>query len=164
MQFVNATQAAVTPSATEVYGITTLTQTPTPPFTVLNQLLTPVSVAAQTTAEQGFTVPGLAFTNSSPCTVFVNKPSYQTGLVIAGVRVSAANTLQITYENVTAAAIVPTAENYTIGVFNAVGPGGGVPGSWVALSARTSYVQLVNLVNEMQQALAESGIGAFRGA
>lgn len=162
--FINASAAAVTPSATEIYGVTVLSQTPVVPFTVLNRNLTPVSVAAQTTAEQAFTITGLPYINSSPCTVVVNKPSYQKGLAIAGVRVSAANTLQITYQNVTAAAIVPTKENYTIGVFNAVGPGGGAPGSWVALSARAGYVQLFNLVNEMQQTLSDSGIGAFKGA
>jgi hypothetical protein len=134
------------------------------PFQVFNQQLAPVSVAANTTAEQGFTVTPLPYINSSPCTVVVNKPSYQTGLAIAGCRVSAANTLQLNFKNVTAAAITPATEIYTIGVFNAVGPGGGAPGSWVALNARTSYAQLFNLVNEMQQALSESGIGAFKGS
>jgi hypothetical protein len=164
LSFINATQAAVTPSATEIYGVTVLSQSPVVPFMVNSDLLTPVSVAAQTTAEQTFTFVGLPFINSSPSTVFVNKPSFQPGLVIAGCRVTAANTLGITFENVTAAAITPLAEVYTVGVFNAVGAGGGAPGSWVALSARTGQVQLLNLVNELQQALSESGLGAIKGA
>ena len=163
VQFINATQGALTPSATEIYGVTVLSQSPVVPFTVLTPKLAPVSIAAQTTAEQTFTVTGLPFINSSPSTVIVNKPSAQAGLAIAGCRVTAANTLGITFENVTAAAITPSTEVYTVGVFNAVGAGGGVPGSWVALSARTGMVQMLNLVNEMQQALSESGIGAFEG-
>jgi len=164
IQFINATGAAVTPSATEIYGVTVLNQQPIIPFSVLNVNLTPTSVAAQTTAEQQFTVTPLAFINSSPCTVVINKPSWQAGLAIAGARVSAANTLQITYENVTAAAITPVAEVYTIGVFNAVGPLTGVPGSWVALGARTGCGQTINLTNELQQALGEAGVGIIRGA
>jgi len=161
--FINATQTAATPSATEIYGVTVLSQTPLTPFTVLNYTLTPVSVAANTSAEQTFTVTPLPFINSSPSTVFVNKPSLTPGLAVAGCRVSAANTLAINYINVTATAITPVAETYTIGVFNAVGPGGGVPGSWVALCARTGDGQTLNLVNEFQLALSESGIGAING-
>jgi hypothetical protein len=162
LQFMNATAAAITPSATDVYFVTTFQQTPLSPFTVLTSQLAPTSVAANTTAEQTFTVAGLPFINSSPSTAFVNKPSFQAGLGIAGVRVSAANTLAITFENVTAVAIIPATEIYTIGVFNAVGAGGGVPGSWVALSA--SRVGLTNLVNEMQQTFSESGLSAMKGA
>ena len=160
--FVNASAAAVTPSATEVYFVTTMTQTPSSPFIVLTSLLSPTSVAANQTAEQTFTVTGLPFVNSSPATVFVNKPSFQAGLAIAGCRISAANTLAITFENVTATAIVPNAEIYTIGCFTAVGPGGGVPGSWVALSSLRMNSR--NLENELQQTLAENGLGAMKGA
>lgn len=70
--------------------------------------LTPASVAANTTAEQTFTVAGLVTTS----TVIVNKPTSQAGLGIAGVRVSAADTLAITFINATASPIVPTAESY----------------------------------------------------
>jgi hypothetical protein len=78
--------------------------------------------------------------------------------------VSAANTLAITYMNVSATTITPVAENYTIGVFNAVGPGGGVPGSWVALAARTGDGQTINLCNEVQQGICEAGLGILKGA
>ncbi|MFC4275567.1 hypothetical protein [Achromobacter aloeverae] len=74
--------------------------------------LSPASVAANTTAEQTFTVPGLAVGDA----VWVNKPTLQAGLGIAGARVSAANTLAITFINATASPIVPTAsEAYRIG-------------------------------------------------
>lgn len=78
----------------------------------LSATISPASVAANTTAEQTFTVTGLAVGD----VVFVNKPTSQAGLGIAGVRVSAANTLAINFVNATASPIVPTAgEVYQIG-------------------------------------------------
>jgi len=67
--------------------------------------LTPAEVAANTTAEQTFTVTGLTTADK----VFVNKPTAQAGLGIVGQRVSAANTLAITFANVTGSPITPTA-------------------------------------------------------
>ena len=72
---------------------------------ILNVTLSPASVAANTTAEQTFTVAGLQVGDF----VEVNKPSVQAGLGIVNTRVSAANTLAITFANNTAAPIVPTA-------------------------------------------------------
>jgi hypothetical protein len=74
--------------------------------------LTPAAVAANTTAEQIFAVSGLAVGD----VVFVNKPSAQAGLGIAGARVSSAGNLAITFVNATAASITPTAgETYQVG-------------------------------------------------
>lgn len=70
----------------------------------------PASVAANTTAEQTVTVTGL----STQDIVTVNKPSHQAGLGIAGARVSAANTLAVTFVNATAGAIDPTSETYFV--------------------------------------------------
>jgi len=81
-----------------------------PKIQTYSQALTPASVAANTTAEQTFTVTGL---NTSDL-VFVNKPSLNAGLGIVNTRVSAANTLAITYINATGSPIVPTAETYKI--------------------------------------------------
>jgi len=67
--------------------------------------LSPALVAANTTAEQTFTVPGLMTTD----VVFVNKPTAQAGLGIVGARVSALNTLAITFSNNTGVGITPTA-------------------------------------------------------
>lgn len=72
--------------------------------------LTPTSVAANTTAEQTFTVAGLS-TNDL---VFVNKPSLNAGLGIVGTRVTATDTLGITYINATGGGLTPTAETYKI--------------------------------------------------
>lgn len=68
--------------------------------------LSPAAVSANTTAEQTFTVNGLAV---GDVVGSINKPTAQAGLFIAGVRVSAANTLAITFGNATAGSITPTA-------------------------------------------------------
>lgn len=77
---------------------------------VASVALTPASVAANTSAEQTFTVAGLKLGD----TVSINKPTAQAGLGIVGFRVSADNTVAITFGNFTAAAIVPTAETYRV--------------------------------------------------
>lgn len=68
------------------------------------------SVAVNTTAERTMTVPGVKL--GDIC--FVNKPSLNAGLGICNVRVSAADTLAITYNNNTAGAIDPGSETYTV--------------------------------------------------
>lgn len=96
---------------------------------VLHEALTitisPSAVAANTTAEQTFTVVGLAVGDF----VEVNKPSAQAGLGIVNSRVSAPNTLAITFSNNTGSSIQPTAnEQYLLEVvrvdnLNAAGTG-----------------------------------------
>lgn len=77
---------------------------------VYSQSLDVASVAANTSAEQTFTVTGLTTADK----VFVIKPSLSAGLVIGNARVSAADTLAITFGNLTASPIDPAAESYTI--------------------------------------------------
>ena len=72
--------------------------------------LTPASVAANTTAEQTFTLSGLVINDI----VYVNKPSLDAGIGVVGARVSAEDELAITYINATGAPIVPTAETYKV--------------------------------------------------
>jgi len=72
---------------------------------VISVTLTPAAIVLNTTAEQTFTVNGLLPGDM----VLVNKPTTQAGLGIVGSRVSAANTLAITFLNTTASAITPTA-------------------------------------------------------
>jgi hypothetical protein len=72
--------------------------------------LTPSLVAANTTAEQTFTIAGLGTTDI----VVVNKPSLDTGIGIAGARVTAVDTLGITFINATGSGITPTSESYRI--------------------------------------------------
>ena len=67
--------------------------------------LSPALIAANTSAEQTFTVNGLLAGDH----VSVNKPTAQAGMAVVGTRVTAANTLGITFGNFTAANITPTA-------------------------------------------------------
>lgn len=79
----------------------------------IGPVLSPVSVAANTTAEQTFTVTGLIVGDIAQ----VTKPTAQAGLGIVGSRVSAAGTLAITFSNNTASPIVPTAsEAYLVNI------------------------------------------------
>lgn len=73
--------------------------------------LTPANVAANTTAEEAFTVTGL----TTGDTVSVAVPGLAAGVGLVGARVSAANTLALTFGNVTAGALAPPA-----GVFRVV--------------------------------------------
>jgi hypothetical protein len=72
---------------------------------VISVTLTPAAIVLNTTAEQTFTVNGLLPGDM----VLVNKPTTQAGLGIVGSRVSAANTLAITFSNNTGSSITPTA-------------------------------------------------------
>lgn len=77
--------------------------------------LTPSAVAANTTAEQTFAATGIGLsTGGFPSIaigdfVWLNKPTAQAGLGIVGARVSANDTLAITFSNNTAGSITPTA-------------------------------------------------------
>ena len=78
---------------------------------LIGPTLTPASVAANTTAEQVFTIPGLQ--------LFDNVAGYllavQTnGIGISNMRVSAPNQLQIGFSNSTAGALVPVSGVYSI--------------------------------------------------
>jgi hypothetical protein len=91
--------------------------------------------------------------------VHVNKPSAQSGLGIAGVRVSAADTLAITFVNTTASAIVPTTETYLIGNFQVKAPGAG---NCVYQACSPMHHANLNLTNELRAALVAKG--AIAGA
>lgn len=114
IQFENLTGAAITPTASETYLFASASGfQPAPVMDVFTQTLTPVSVAANTSAEQTFTVPGLIAGGK----VAVTKPSVTTGLSLGGARISAANTLALNFANNTAAAITPPVEAYQIAYF-----------------------------------------------
>lgn len=79
-------------------------------ISIVTVTINPASVATITTAEQTFTVPGLVVGDM----VFANKPSLTTGLGVANARVSAANTLALTFVNPTAGAIDAASEVWSI--------------------------------------------------
>ena len=140
-----------TPTASEVYTVKTLRLAPTAPLVLYSQTLTPVAVAANTSAEQTFTVTGLLAGSQ----VIVNKPSAQAGLGIAGVRVSAANTLAINYVNSSAASITPASETYLIGNFQQLAPGAG---NSVWQAAVGVITQATTLANAVRSALVSLGL------
>jgi hypothetical protein len=78
--------------------------------------ITPTSVAADTTAQQSFANSGLGLIQGDICEVIAG-PSFQAGLItqpsVAG---ATADTLPITFGNVTASPITPAAGIYTIRV------------------------------------------------
>ena len=80
---------------------------------VLSVTLTPSIVTPSYASEQTFTVAGLNLGDF----IDIAKPTSQGGLALGNARVSAANTLAVTFINATAATITPTAgEVYSVGV------------------------------------------------
>jgi len=77
--------------------------------------ITPAVMGTGGTAEQTFATTGIGLLTTD--VVLVQKPATQAGLAIGGSRVSAADTLAITYINATAVSITPTAnEAYKVTV------------------------------------------------
>lgn len=87
--------------------------------------ITPAEVATITTAEQTFTVNGVKVGDA----VQVSPPGHQAGVTIGTARVSAADTVAITFVNPTAAGVTPTAGSYVFTVFR---PESGTAASIVA--------------------------------
>jgi hypothetical protein len=81
------------------------------PFTqTFTVTINPTSVSANTTSEQTVTIMGLTMNDI----VSVNKPTHTAGFGVVGFRVSALNTLAITFANVTASPIDAPSENYFV--------------------------------------------------
>ena len=79
---------------------------------VLNATLSPASVAPNVSAEQTFTVKGI---HLGDYIAVNNTGAAQSGLTITNTRVTADSTLGITFGNLTAATITPTASTvYTV--------------------------------------------------
>lgn len=153
LTFINPTAGTLTPTSSEEYALQIYRPNPVAPMLVYTQTLTPVAVAANTTAEQTFTVTGLIA--SSP--VWVNKPTATPGLGIVGVRVSAVNTLAINYGNSSAASITPPAETYVIGNFQV--PVGDTGSAWVQGIDSTAQNDSIT-INAMRSALVNLGLMA----
>lgn len=77
---------------------------------VVGVTLTPALVSANTSAEQTFTVAGLLVGDH----VTVNPPSLTAGSAIVSARVSAANTLAISWGNFTSSNKTPPAGVYSV--------------------------------------------------
>ncbi len=144
--------AAVSPTTYEIYGVTIYRPAPAAPIVNYSVTLTPASVGANTTVSQVFTVTGIIASSM----VWVNKPTWQAGLGIAGARVSATNIVQIDYVNNTAATITPTAgEVYTIANFQQIVPD---VGNVMIFSVTPQFQQSVLLQNAVRAALVNTGL------
>lgn len=80
---------------------------------VYTPTINPASIATATSVEQTFTVTGLTTADK----VVVIKPTCTTGVGIVNARVSAADTLALTFMNATAGAVDPASEVYTVLAF-----------------------------------------------
>jgi len=106
VSFANLSAGFLTPTSAEKYGVIALRG-----LNSVTTVLTPAAVTLSTTAEQQFSVTGLRAGEL----VKVNKPTIQPGLEIVGARVVSNNLLGITFGNLTAATLTPTAgETYTV--------------------------------------------------
>lgn len=72
--------------------------------------LTPAAIAANTSAEQTFTVTGVTTAD----TIYINPPSLTAGTGIVSVRITAADTIGISWGNFTAGSLTPPAGTYRI--------------------------------------------------
>ncbi len=159
VQFINTLGTTTTPTAGEVYSIAVKRQNPVAPLVLYSAALTPTSVPGRTTQEQTFTVTGLV-ANSA---VWVNKPSSQLGLGIAGVRVSGANTLAINFSNTNANSVLPTAgETYLVGNFQEPAQTGGTGLTNAVIKSAVGVIQQsANMLGGMANSLGPSGSNFF---
>ena len=75
-------------------------------FRVFEATLSPAAIAANTSAEERFTVGGV---RAGDILLSAQKPTAQAGLAIVGYRVSGADQVGITFGNFTGSSITPTA-------------------------------------------------------
>jgi hypothetical protein len=81
---------------------------------ILSLTLTPVGVAANSTVEQSFTVPGLLVAQDQISDFGYTGGAWSVNVTVANTRVSANNTLTIAYTNPTAGTVTPPAGAYYI--------------------------------------------------
>lgn len=84
---------------------------------VVSASITPAEVATIVTVEQTFTVKGVKVGDS----VMVSPPGIQAGTAVCSARVSAADTVAITFTNPTAGNVTPLAGTYTFTIFRPEG-------------------------------------------
>jgi len=88
---------------------------------LVDVVASPAQVAANTTAERAFTVPGVQL--GTDFVLSVTKPTAQAGLALGGARVSAADQVSVVFINATSGAITPTAsQTYTFAIVRRDGP------------------------------------------
>ena len=81
-----------------------------PQYQFFRATITPADVATITTEEQTFTVTGVKL--AWRAAVFASPPSHVAGVALCNCRISADDTVAITFVNPTAAGVVPAAGEY----------------------------------------------------
>ena len=145
--------------AGEYWNLGLWRQQPVAPTAILNPYLgaPTAAITAAGTFEISQTITGVPL----GANVVVNKSTHTQGLSITNARVSAANTVQISYQNMTAVAIcLPAFEFYTVEVFNQpIGAvGNGLAESWHIQSVMPSFIQAIDLTNEQEDTLCLIGM------
>lgn len=154
LTYVNTGQTAspVTPTAGETYVIPFVRPNPAQPLVVNSVTLTPTVVGALTTAEIQFAVSNITVST----VVWVNKPTFTSGIGIVGMRAVSTNVIGITYVNNTAVSITPPSETYLVGNFPIIlGAGHQVQQQIVS-----GLQQNFDLTNEVRSVLVSLGIMA----
>jgi hypothetical protein len=149
--------AAETPASSQVYLATIQRQNPLNPLMMYSQALATSAIAATTSAEVTTTVTGLVVSSS----VIINKPTCTPGLLVTNARVSAANTLAVSYMNMTTTSINVPSETYLIGNVQLQGPGLGVvttAGLFVAQGYYPSAQQAIQLSSALRQSMVSLGL------
>lgn len=80
-------------------------------LTEFQPTINPAAVGANATSEQTFTVTGV---KADDVVLTINKPTHTSGVGIVGYRVSADDTIAITFMNTTAGSVDPPSETYKV--------------------------------------------------
>jgi hypothetical protein len=152
--FVNATAGNLTPTASEIYNVTTLKPANPAVASVFTATVTPGSVAANTTAEQTFSVTGI--TSGQPVMAVPNyNLSQPLGIGMAGVRASATNQIAINFVNATGATITPPSGTWTVVQINQTLP---TAGNFVQLLVTPLQTFTNSLVSALRSAAVALGL------
>jgi len=156
--FANPTAANLTPTGSEVYGVTVYRPSPAALLSLFSVTITPASVAANTTAEQTFSVTGIV--SAQPVWAEPQGQLNSTGAIaFGGVRASGTNQIGIVFANLGSAAVVPPSLTWLVAQINQTLP---TAGNFVAQSVLPINNQLQNLANAMR--LAHVQLGLIAGA
>lgn len=148
-----ALQAGTTgavPTSSEAWSVAVFRAPQSAPVQVTTALLNATSVPATTTIEQTTTVNGIIAGGF----VWVNKPTHTPSISVVNARVSAANTVAVTYQNNASTATAVPAETYVIGWTGVATPTPPTASS-AAYSVMTQPAQAqgIALANEIRAAL-----------
>lgn len=144
------TLSVVTPTAGELLTIPFIRPQAPNPFILQSVTLTPTVVGALTTAEVSFAVSNITVSTA----VWVNKPSFTSGIGVVGCRAVSTNVIGITYVNNTAVSITPPVETYLVGNFpTPVGVG-----HQIQQQVQSGVQQDFQLTTEIRNALVSMGI------